>query len=372
MVLDQSGGFSGPLDVEVRQGRIAAVGRRLPGHADTPDIDASGLWLLPGLVDCHVHIAMSTFDKDALAAMPAVSRAEETAEALRRTLHAGVTSLRDAGGATTRPREDAAEGPRERPRLHLCIEPLGPGADVRRAVRALVAGGADWIKLMATPGALSGADPRTPLFSDAEIAAAVGEATRLGRPVMVHAHGGPALRAAVLAGARSIEHGLRLTEDDAELMARRGCTLVPTLAIYHDLASSPAVDRLGAPGELARDLVPLLGRAVRLARRAGVRIALGSDFAHRDQHGHNAAELAHLRRAGLSPEEALLAGTAAGAALCGVDDELGAIAPGRIFDALLLDDDPGDLSCFDGPGAVTGVFLGGFPVLPHPRLADDV
>ena len=102
-----------------------------------------------------------------------------------------------------------------------------------------------------------------------------------------------------------------------------------------------------------------------------MRIAMGSDFAHRDQHGHNAAELAHLRRAGLSPEEALLAGTLNGAALCGVGDRLGVIAPGYIFDALLLDADPGDLSCFDRPDAVTGVFLGGFPVLPHPRLAES-
>lgn len=102
-------------------------------------------------------------------------------------------------------------------------------------------------ELMATPGALSDADPCSPLFSDGEIIAAVDEATRLGKPVMVHAHGGSALRAAVLAGARSIEHALFLTEDDAELMAQHHCTLVPALAIYHELAASPAVSRLGAP-----------------------------------------------------------------------------------------------------------------------------
>ena len=101
-----------------------------------------------------------------------------------------------------------------------------------------------------------------------------------------------------------------------------------------------------------------------------MRIALGSDFAHRDQHGRNLVELAHLRRAGLSPEEALLAGTAHGAALCGVGDRLGRIAAGCIFDALLLDADPGDLTCFARTDAVTGVFLGGVPVLPHPCLAD--
>jgi imidazolonepropionase-like amidohydrolase len=309
---------------------------------------------------------------DELAAMPAEARAGEAAEALRRTLCAGVTSLRDAGSATGGLREDVARGARATPRLQLCVEALRARDDIRQAIGALAAGGADWIKLMATPGALSGADPCSPLFSDTEITAAIDEATRLEKPVMVHAHGGAALRAAVLAGARSIEHALFLTEDDAALMAHHRCTLVPTLAIYHDLAASPAVSRLGAPAELAADLVPRLGQAVRLARKAGVRIAMGSDFAHRDQHGHNVVELVHLRRAGLSPEEALLAGTINGAALCGVGDRLGVIAVGYIFDALLLDADPGDLSCFGRPDAVTGVFLGGFPVLPHPRLADGL
>jgi len=187
---------------------------------------------------------------------------------------------------------------------------------------------------------------------------------------MVHAHGGPALRAAVLAGAHSIEHALFLTEEDAALMARHDCALVPTLAIYHELAAPAAAGRLGAAAEMAAELVPRLGEAVRVAREAGVRIAVGSDFAHRDQHGRNLVELVHLRRAGLSAEETLLAATANGARLCGVDDRLGRIAQGCAFDALLLDEDPGDLSCFERRDAVTGVFLAGVPVVPHPRLAD--
>ena len=153
-----------------------------------------------------------------------------------------MTSLRDAGGATERLRLALAHGAPP-PRLQLCVAGLRAPDDMRRAVRDLVARGADWIKLMATPGALSGADPCLPLLGDEEIGAAADEAARHGRPVMVHAHGGPALRAAVLAGARSIEHALFLTEDDAELMARRHCTLVPTLAIYHELAAPAAMSR---------------------------------------------------------------------------------------------------------------------------------
>ena len=369
-VLDQSGGFSGPFDVATREGRIDAVEPRLPRRADTREIDAAGLWLLPGIFDCHVHVDHPTFDADELAAMPVLRRTEETTQALRRTLHAGVTTLRDAGGATQSLRRAVDLGAPPGPRLQLCVAGLRAPDDMCRAVRELLARGADWIKLMATPGVLSGADPCLPLLSDDAIATAGDETARRGARMMVHAHGGPALRAAVLAGAHSIEHALFLTEEDAALMARHDCALVPTLAIYHELAAPAAAGRLGAAAEMAAELVPRLGEAVRVARAAGVRIAVGSDFAHRDQHGRNLVELVHLRRAGLSAEETLLAATANGARLCGVDDRLGRIAQGCAFDALLLDEDPGDLSCFERRDAVTGVFLAGVPVVPHPRLAD--
>ncbi|MEI6727481.1 MAG: amidohydrolase family protein, partial [Actinomycetes bacterium] len=374
-VLDRTGAFSGPLDVAAQDGRIEAVGHALPRRPEAREIDAAGLWLMPGVFDCHVHIAYSTFDEVELAGLPAAERAAETAGALRRSLRAGVTTLRDAGGAREELRELAAGSPAPGPRLQLCLAALEPPGDcaasalgctprtsspqdVRRAVRELRARGADWIKLMATPGVLSGADPCLPLFGDEAISAAADETARLGGRLMVHAHGGPALRAAVVAGAHSIEHALFLSEEDARLMARHDCTLVPTLAIYFELAA-PEASRLGAAAQMAADLVPRLGEAVRVARAAGVRVAAGTDFAHRDQHGRNLIELLHLRRAGLSAGEALLAGTANGASLCGVGDRLGRIAAGSTFDALLLDEDPGDLSCFGRADAVTGVFLAG-------------
>ena len=106
-----------------------------------------------------------------------------------------------------------------------------------------------------------------------------------------------------------------LTEEDAGLMAARGCTLVPTLAIYHELAELAAAGALReAASARVAQVAPRLGEAVAIARAAGVPIALGSDFGHRDQHGRNLVELHHLRRAGLTAEEALLAGTADGRA----------------------------------------------------------
>jgi imidazolonepropionase-like amidohydrolase len=146
---------------------------------------------------------------------------------------------------------------------------------------------------------------------------------------------------------------------------------VPTLAIYHELAAMATNGRLrGAADRRAADVGAQLGKAVALAKAAGVSIAMGTDFGAREQHGRNLVELYHLHRAGLSVEEALLAGTYAGAQLCGVSDRLGRLAPGFVFDAILLDEDPGDLSRFCRPGAVTGVFKCGVPVVAHPRIAD--
>ena len=96
-------------------------------------------------------------------------------------------------------------------------------------------------------------------------------------------------------------------------------------------------------------LKPLLGESLRVARENGVKIALGTDFISRDQHGKNLIELTHMHDAGLTVEESLLAGTISGAELCGVDEHYGRIAPGYDFDAIVLDEDPGDLSVFRQP-----------------------
>jgi imidazolonepropionase-like amidohydrolase len=107
---------------------------------------------------------------------------------------------------------------------------------------------------------------------------------------------------------------------------------------------------------------------VRVAKEHGVPLASGTDYISRDQHGNNLEELSLMRDAGLTPEEALLAATAGGAELCGVAQDRGRIAPGYVFDAIVLDADPGDLSVFRNPEAVTGVFQAGRAVVPHERL----
>ena len=186
---------------------------------------------------------------------------------------------------------------------------------------------------------------------------------------MVHAFGGEGVDNAITAGVRSIEHGIFLTEEQAARMAETGCWLVPTLAVMEDVF---ALARSGAlPPALARkalEVEPLQGRAVEIARAAGVRIALGTDSFTRQAHGRNLREITLMHRAGLSPAEALLAATAGGAELCAVAERYGNLEPGCTFDAILLDEDPSDTLVFERPEAVTGVFKAGVPVVRHPRL----
>ncbi len=404
-MLDGSGCFDGPFDVAVADGRVAAVAPALSASASGVDLDASGLFLMAGIFDCHLHAGLPSFDALELMRTPYSKRTLETAHVLRRTLEAGVTFVRDAGIADAGVRDAVAAGLVPGPTMQVAVVALGPTGghgdgflagpglecsvdyalpdypgrppdradgveEMRKAVRTVLRAGADWIKLVATRGVLADvAGDFDAELSFEEMAVAVAEASRRQRPVMVHALGGDAIGLAVEAGARSIEHGVFLTESDAALMADRGCTLVPTLAVYERLADLARAGLL--PSERAAraiEVSAVLGEAVAVAHAAGVRVALGSDFGHRDHHGANLSELALLRRAGLSAREALLAGTVTGAELCGQSGVRGRIAPGYVFDALLLDDEPGDLEVFRDPATVTGVFQGGEVVRAHPRL----
>ena len=404
-VLDSTGGFQGPLDVHVEGGRVIGVGRGLPALGAL-QVDCSGLWLMPGVFDCHNHVAASSLDLAELLRTPMTLWTLQAADNARRSLEAGVTFIRDPGGIDAGFRTAVERGLVEAPRLQIAVVTLcqtGGHADgflaglgleasadyappfagrpahlvdspdaMRRAVREVLRAGADWVKLCATGGVLSAHDEGDVAeLTVEEIGVAVFEATRKGKAVMAHAFGGEGLDNALHAGVRSIEHGLFLTEEQAARMADAGCWLVPTLLILEEVVRFAKEGTLPAPAaRKALELEPLLGEAVRIAREHGVKIAVGSDFVRRDQHGRNLEELPLLHRAGLTVEETLLAATASGAELCGVATDYGRIAPGAVFDALVLDEDPGDLSLFARPGAVTGVFKGGVPVVLHERLAE--
>jgi imidazolonepropionase-like amidohydrolase len=398
-VLDESGGFSGPLDVHVRAGRVAAVGRDVPADG-APEVDCSGLWVLPGMFDCHDHLTFSTTSVEEVLSTPVTSWALEAAHNARITLEAGVTSVRDLCGADRGLRDSLAAGHVPGPTLQVSVVLIcqtgghgdgylsGAGIDaglvpdypgrppyvvdgpetMRHAVRATLRAGADWIKLATTGGLVSEHDePLVAELTPEEIAVAVHEAGRKGKPVAAHAYGGEGLTNAVRAGVRSIEHGGFLTEEQASLMATSGCFLVPTLSAMRDCLRW-AQDGALTPTQ-CRKVLGLgleLGRCVQVAKAHGVPLACGTDYISRTQHGGNLEELALMRQAGLTPEETLLAATAGGAELCGVADEYGRIAPGYVFDAIVLDDDPGDLSAL----AATGVFKAGAPVVAHARVRE--
>lgn len=406
-VLDDSGSFVGPIDVAVENGIVVGLGRDLPSGRSALDLDGEGLWVLPGIFDCHLHSGLSSFDTLELLRTPYSRRVLETAQVLRRTLEAGITFVRDAGIADAGVRDAVAAGLVPGPTMQVSVVAIGatgghqdgflagPGlecsvdyslpdyqgrpphladgpGEMRKAVRLVLRSGADWVKLVATRGVLAASEGGFDAeLSFDDLATAVAEAAGRHRPVMVHALGGDAIGWAVAAGARSIEHGIFLTEKDAAAMAERGCFLVPTLAIYERLVSLARSGALeNGRAERALEVGAQLGEAVRIARAFGVKVALGSDFGHRDDHGRNLSELALLCRAGMTTEETLLAATSVGAELCGVGERVGRIAPGYVFDAIVLDQEPSDLARLSEPGAVTGVFQRGRPVVEHPRLHD--
>jgi len=402
-VLDESGSFSGPTDVRVVDGRVAEVGSavRIEG---TESIDFSGLWLMPGVFDCHDHLAFSTVEMGEVLRTPVTQWALESARNARVTLEAGVTVVRDLCGADRGLRDGLEAGFVLGPTLQISVVLIcqtgghgdaylgGAGLEVtltpdypgrppyvvdgpesmRHAVRATLRAGADWIKLATTGGLVSEHDqPLVAELTTEEIAVAVFEAERKGKPVSAHAYGGDGLTNAVEAGVRSIEHGGFLTEEQAQLMAARGCFLVPTLAAMRDCLRWAEEGTL-TPAQCRKvlDFGLDLGECVKIAKAYGVPLASGTDYISRDQHGQNLEELLLMRQAGLTAEETLLTATVGGARLCGLDGVYGRIAPGFVFDAIVLDEDPGDLSVFASPGAVTGVFKGGHAVVPHARLRE--
>lgn len=392
-VLDEHGRFGAPVDIAWRDGRFvdtagapgepsAGAGAGADAAADAAMIDGSGRWLIPGLVDAHTHAAWQAFDAADRDAIPEAEAGELTRRALRAMLLRGTTSVRDAGGlrsavlraseADTLPRVQTAE-------VLIDREAADAAGGVERAAEAALAAGARWIKLVGTAGVASPQGSRLdPVFSLEETTAAVRLAVQAGAGVMVHAWGGAAVDHAIEAGAASIEHGMFLTAAQAARAAERGLVLVPTLRIYRRVRGMIDAGELPATFGLRVDeAVAAHPGAVRTARDAGLRIALGSDSGTPEQHRTALREFAALVEAGLTPEGALVAATRTGAELLaaaagpGSPAPSGRIAPGEIADAVLLNVDPSDPANRDAigdPSAVDAVILGGRTILP--RAAD--
>lgn len=338
-------------------------------------VDVAGRTVLPGFIDCHVHFGMESSRElgTRFAADPTVETFR-TAERLRRTLHAGVTTARDLGGLPAGFRTSVAEGLIEGPRLHTAVRIIGhtgghadfttpSGIDVsggvgeiadtadevRKAVRRLLRDGADVIKLCATGGMGSPHDqPEDEGLTEDEIRTVVDEVRRHGgRPVAAHAQGTAGILNAIRGGVTSIEHGYGLDPEARELAGERDVFVVPTLSTVFDGIDKSTM----APYHYAKKMrwSGITKENISAAIADGLRIAMGTDAAI-CPHGQNLRELTHLVSLGMSPMDAIAAGTRVAAELLGLDERLGTLEPGKAADIVVCDGDPvADISLLADP-----------------------
>jgi imidazolonepropionase-like amidohydrolase len=347
-------------------------GAPLSAHDDVPVIDAGRRTLMPGLIDAHVHAAITTMDLAAMARRPATRVGIEAKAILERMLRRGFTTVRDAGGMDVGLQEALRAGLIRGPRVfrsgrvlsqtggHGDIAPasndphigacsitstsfahVADGADaVRRAAREELKGGADQLKIMAGGGVATPTDPIDMVqYTEEEIRAAVAEAAARRTYAMAHAYIPEAVMRAARAGVRSIEHGNLIDGEAAAVMAEHGCFLVPTLVIFDQVAEFGRA--LNFPAESLAKVDRVLGQgmaAIDIAAGAGVGIGFGTDLLG-ETHDAQSRELV-LRAKVQSAAEVIRSATTTNAAILGHASDLGRIGPGAYADVLLVDGDP--------------------------------
>ncbi len=362
--------------VLVKDNRIQAVGKansiRLP-DAQTTEIDAKGGFILPGMIDTHVHVMLEGVNIVRDMMSPFSMRFYNSVKYLKNTIDAGITSVRDAGGADAGTKQAVESGLILGPRLQISISVLtttgghgdgwmlsgmeydlfmaypgfpecrvGGVDDCRRKVREVLRAGADVIKICSTGGVLSPTDhPEFTQFSPEELEVIVREASyRRGVKVMSHAQGAEGVKNAIRAGVHSIEHGIFLDDEAIDLMLKHGTYLVPTLLA--PLAVLEAGEKGGMPEygiRKSREVIEIHSDSIARAHKAGVRIAMGTD-AGVMPHGTNLRELGLMNKIGMSPMETLVSTTKIAAECLGWGDQVGTIEAGKLADIILLKTDP--------------------------------
>ncbi len=363
-VIDGRGGLIEDATVVIRQGRIAAVGgdRRVTVPRGATRINARGLTVLPGLIDCHVHVCLGA-DADVDRALREESPGRTLLKAAafaERTLFAGFTTVRDLGyrnhdifelvraietGIIPGPRILAAG-------LAICMTGghanwIGRQADgpeeIVNAVREQLTAGARVVKFIASGGVLTpGTAPDLPQLTVEELSAGMREARRAGRTIAAHAHAAAGMKNAALAGTHSIEHGTLMDDEAAALMKDRGVFMVPTLSALATTAEAGTACGIPASAVEKASAMRIRHQAsFQKAMATGVPIAMGTDagtpFNH---HGENAQELERMVALGMTPMAALMAATSAAARLLGLDHEIGAIEKGKIADLVVIKGNP--------------------------------
>ncbi|HEX9855711.1 MAG TPA: amidohydrolase family protein [Acidimicrobiia bacterium] len=365
-------------DVVVEGDRIVDVGRGLDGDES---IDCTGRFLLPGLFDCHVHLAYTHINIWRHLHTPLSYNFYLAVGNMERTLEAGITTVRDAGGADLGMKEAVDDGLVDGPRMQISIAMLSqtgghgdgwlpsgatvrlatpyPGRpdglvdgpdEMRRKVRELVRAGADVIKVATSGGVLSPRDePTHAHFRPDELDVLVTEATAAGVWVMAHAQAATGIKNAIRAGIRSIEHGIYLDDEAIELMLERGTYLVPTLVAPTGVEKAVAAGAQISDAAIrkAREVLDVHRDSFRRAVAAGVKVAMGTDSAV-TPHGENLEELELMVAGGMTSDQALAAATIEAARLMGLEAQLGSLEPGKLADVVVATADPADVVALRG------------------------
>ncbi|PWG02356.1 metal-dependent hydrolase family protein [Sphingosinicella humi] len=360
----------------VRDGRIVSVQDGfIQPSAGARLIDLSDSFVLPGLIDSHVHLSSDRAGQEGLVASFTESEqmaAYETLWNAQKTLQAGFTTVRNLGdeGATLALRDAIARGWATGPRivdaassisttsghmdsrlgireeLHDAIphENLCDGADdCRKAVRRQIGRGADVIKIATTGGVNSriGAGLGAQMFDD-EVKAIVDTAHLYGKKVAVHAHGADGIVLALEAGVDSIEHGTLLDDEGIALFKKTGAYYVPTLSTVNGYLERIAANPDAYPPEVRKKIdwrIGITGKSLQKAVPAGVKIAFGTD-AGVSKHGRNADEFELMVKHGMTPTAAIKAATVNAADLLGLANEIGTLEAGKAADIIAVSGNP--------------------------------
>ncbi|WP_210114425.1 metal-dependent hydrolase family protein [Hymenobacter elongatus] len=363
------------MTIVVEQGRVVAVQAGYAmGSGTDKVIDLKNKTVLPGLIDCHVHMEGETSKDNFLKELtenPA-DVAFGSLDHARKTLLAGFTTVRDLGGSGVNValRNAINRGQVVGPRIFTAgraisgtgghMDPTngyrqdlmgvpGPADGVangpeqcRQAVREQYKRGSDLIKIASTGGVLSVAkDGSSAQMTEEEIKAIVETARDLGLTVACHAHGAEGMKRAIRAGVTSIEHGTLMDEETMKLMKKFGTWYVPTITAGKSVADSAKIPNYYPPlvTPKALSIGPKLQTTFGKAYKAGVKIAFGTD-ASVFRHGVNALEFQYMVEAGMPAYEALRAATVSAAELLGQTESLGTLEAGKLADIVAVEGDP--------------------------------
>ncbi|MBV8408089.1 MAG: amidohydrolase family protein [Alphaproteobacteria bacterium] len=335
-------------------------------------IDCGKRTLMPGLIDCHVHVFLVEVNIRYLENMPLTLLTAKSADLMKGMIDRGFTTVRDTGGADWGIKTAVESGLIPGPRLFISGRAIGPtgghsdsrrrtdsgaacgccnamvycmaiadGADeVRRTVREQMRQGADQIKIMCSGGVASPYDPLDSLqFSEAEIAAATDEAKNFGRYVLAHAYTPEAITRAVTNGVRTIEHGNLIDDKSAQLLKSKGGYMIANLVTYFSMKERAAQFGMSAD-MLAKNDIVLEGalRSLETCKAAGVKVGYGTDLLGQLQVDQSQEFM--YRAKVLKPIEIIRQATVVGAEILRQEGKLGVVEPGAFADLIVVDGDP--------------------------------